>query len=176
MTESPEQPVSDVAPGARRWFSPAYAPDPALVQRGRLEMRLGVGLLMTGSVAIATAAAMASAPVAACVGVVVTQGIVAAGLFAGSRFARGLTMLSGALGALGAVGFAISLIRLKDVSIVSGDELALGAGLLLVAIGSSLATLAPAARAWHDLRGATLRARRKAKSLVEWRAKAHDQP
>ena len=150
------------------WFSPAYAPDPALVRRGRLEMGMGVGLLMTGSVMVAGALAV-HVPIAPCIGIVVTQGIMAAGLLAGSRLARGLTIVGGVLGVLGAAGFLASL-RTAGLAAVSGAELALGAEMLLLAIGSSLATLAPAARAWHDLQGGAWRAKRKSKSLADWRA------
>ena len=169
---SPElraRPAGEVTPPPKRWFAAAYEPDPAVVARGRLEMGMGVGLLMAGSVAVAGAAVSASAPVAGCASIVVWQGLVSAGLLAGSRLARVVTMFSGVMSALSAVGFVGALLRHGDLARLPVGGLVIGAGVLLVAIGSSLTTLAPAARAWHDLRGATLGKTRKARSLTEWR-------
>jgi hypothetical protein len=77
-----------VAREARRWFAPAYAPDPAVAERGRHERFLGVGVALAGSVAIAGAAVVQGVPAAVCAGALVWQGIAVTGQLARDARAR----------------------------------------------------------------------------------------
>ena len=165
--------IAQRAHGARRWFSPEYAPDAAVVERGRLEVRLGAGVMLA-SMVVMTAATVMVAPgpitmrvLAAGAGTVIWQGIVTAGLLVGSRAARAISIASGVVGVLVALSFATAMLR--GVAIPPLLWIGVGGGALAFAIGSSLATLSPAARTWHRLQDAARKVKGKAKSLAEWR-------
>lgn len=169
MRRADRERTTPPARDASRLFPPAYAPAPAIVRRGRIEAHVGVGLVLAGSVVGAIAATLGGTPLAASAGAVICQGIVAAGLLASSPVARAIAMAGGALAAFGIVIFAALQTSLGSPSPHASD-IALVIGLLLVTIGSLLASIAPAARAWHHLQVARREAKHEATSLMEWRS------
>lgn len=172
VTSTPVAPSRD----PRRWFSDAYVPDPALVARGAMHVRVGIVVMVLALVG--TGIAMASvdgavhtgSPLAKWVSGVLWQSVVAAGILASSRVARvigiaqaGILLLASVTltgVALGGGGFGTSVGR---------QLLALAACMVLMVAGTTLATISPAARAWHAAQQAARAVRRKAKSLADWR-------
>ena len=160
---------------ALHWFSPAYAPDAAVVRRGQLEVHIGAGLMLASTVALCgTMLAVAPAHLAlrvaaAGAGALVWQGILTAGLLVGSRLARGIVLASGFIQVLVAAGRVATLRQAPHPFAFRAAVIAGGIGALAYATGASLTTLAPAARVWHGVQDAARKVKRKAKSLADWR-------
>ena len=157
---------------------PTAAPtqqDESLVRRGAQHVRIGLALGVVGSFALFTAAIVGAGAgkaigVNGWIGAVLTQVALVVALLAGSRIARGLIAYSGICNLVLATIMAVaSLGGALDGLMMQMPPLAFAACIGTMALGNVLATLTPAARAWFDARRAMFAARRKAKTLAEWR-------
>ena len=151
-------------------------PDPALVARGARQVRLGVGMTLAAVAGMGVGSLlMAAHPHAREVlvnfgGGLAWQLLVGVGLLAGSKLARGLAIASGGCALFGATIMASLALRVGDTLMPSpGSLVVLIVGMALLAAGTTLATLTPAARAYHESMQGARSARRKAKSLADWR-------
>jgi hypothetical protein len=153
----------------------ATTADDALVGRGARHVRIGLALEALATVAMATIAARSMGPGAGLglggwIGAAVMQGVLVAALLSGSRIARGFLLLSGITSAIGACVL-LGARTVLPATGVTAELPSLFFGLCVAAssAGSLLATATPAARAWFRARRAALAAKRKPKSLDEWR-------
>ena len=94
--------------------------------------------------------------------------ITSAGVLAGSRFARGLALVQVVTMAAGGVD---ALLAARYGGRFMTGNLLMGVSMLAYSGGVALATLTPAARAWHRAR-LVERAQRRQASLATWRAGA----
>ena len=104
------------------------------------------------------------------IGALLAEAVFVAALLSGSRIVRGLMVITGALN----VFTAGMMLLMQQYGVNAQAEPAMPMGALALAVGAHgagclLATATPAARAWFRARRAMFAARRKAKSLAEWR-------
>jgi hypothetical protein len=160
--------------GIARWLRTTFVPGGDLAERGAGHVRIGLTLEVLATLTMFAIAAVGTGPgnaigIGGWIGGLVTQGVLVAALLSGSRFARGLLLFSGFCGLFGAS--AIAVMRMLMTRAPSSDEpiLLFAACIAVSAAGSLLATVTPAARAWFRARRSAIVAKRKVKSLAEWR-------
>ena len=152
---------------------PADAP---LLRRGALHVRLGLALNIVGMLAFLVLEASGTRPDAApgagdWIGAIVSEVVLIAAVLSSSRIACGFVTFTGTIAAFVAVALAASGLVAPESAREFGVPMLPWAGALaLIGAGSLLATVTPAARAWHQAQRAARAARRKARSLADWRA------
>jgi hypothetical protein len=150
--------------------------DDALVRRGMRHVQVGlvtsvVATLSLLAIVVAGTGAGRAIGVSGWIGALLAEAVFVAALLSGSRIVRGLMVITGALNVVTA-----GMMLLMRASVMSAQaEAGLPLGALALGIGAHgagclLATATPAARAWFRARRAMFAARRKAKSLGEWRS------
>lgn len=141
----------------------------ASLAHGARQVHVGLGLCAASMIAASTLLGV-SAGWTAGVGALAAQALLLSGVLASSRWVRAVALLGGA-----SVGWhAVTSVREIARTLADGGEPTLHATVSLLAAlgyacGIAIATLAPAARAWHRAR-LVARAGRKATSLADWRA------
>jgi hypothetical protein len=154
----------------------AAAPvDDALVRRGMRHVQIGlatsvVATLSLLAIVVAGSGAGRAIGVSGWIGALLAEAVFVAALLSGSRIVRGLMVITGALN----VVTAAMMLLMQLLGVNAQAEAAMPMGALALAVGAHgagclLATATPAARAWFRARRALFAARRKAKSLAEWR-------
>jgi hypothetical protein len=140
----------------------------ALVDAGARHVRAGLtacGVALGGFVV--GGLVMSAGWQVAAVGTLLTFALVGLGVLTGSRVARGIALVQGVVFAKLGVSL---LVGQLDRGALGTDAslLVMAVSMLAFSAGSVLATLTPAARAWHRARLAE-RADKRARSLAEWR-------
>jgi hypothetical protein len=133
-------------------------------QRGARHVRIGLALAVLGTLALVTLTALGDGPgrglgLTGWVGAVAFQFALIAAVFASNRPARGFAIFSGLSGAFGSVALLAASFRTQD-GVARPDWLMVTFALCVgvIAFGTLLATVTPAARAWHHMRLAARRA------------------
>jgi hypothetical protein len=167
--------------GITRWLRHAFVPDERLVRQGAWHVGVGVAVSVCAVVGMGlTAASVATdarlpTVLARWSGALVWQLLVSTGILASSRVGRLIAVASGAVALTGATLLAGLLFTSgPSVTVFRESLVAFTACLAVFAGSTALATLTPAARAWHDAREAMRAVGRKARSLAEWRRGRHD--
>jgi hypothetical protein len=150
--------------------------DDPLVARGRRRVRVGLALNVIGTLALVVVAAYGAGPgqkigITGWIGALLTEAAIVAAVLSGSRLARGFMMLTG-FGSLMAGLPMLAVSRLSDEVRLDLPITAFAVCLLVSATGALLATLGPTVGAWYRAVRAARGARRRARSLADWRRAA----
>ena len=147
-----------------------------LAERGARHVQLGLALSVVGTLSLAALVGSGVGPEAALsatdwIGAIVSEAVLVAAVLSSSRIARAFVAFTGAGLAVVAIAMATFALSLPGVAFDIGMPLLPIAGAMATsAAGSLLATITPAARAWHRARLAARAARKRVRSLADWRA------
>lgn len=147
---------------------------PRRVARGARHVQLGLALNVAGTIALAAIVSAGTHDALSAtdwIGTIVFEVILVAAVLSSSRLARGFVLLTGTWFAVAAAAVAAFALSLPGTTFDMGvPELLVAGAMAVVGAGSFLATITPAARAWHRARLAARATRKRVRSLADWRA------